>query len=682
MTAVLADAGRVRESRTRLPRALLGALIVLIAGAGAVSAARDLDRDPVGVWELASHLVPIVVAAVVGLMIVFATRLTLFRGYLSVMLGLFVTSAAGSPADLLTDAPAVTGNALLILSIFGFLPVGYFFPNGRAVPRWSRWLPLAWVATGAIALSAPWDAYPASLLIVLSVLAVPLLLSIVLAQILRYRHRSTPEERQQTKWLLVALVLQVALILAVMLLPMRTIGRDPIVTAVFAIASPLALTALPAAIGVAMLRYRLFDVDLLIGRALTLGAVTVFVLGVYASLLGFVGLAWPAGTPVALPIIATAVAALGVAPVHRKARRRVNRWLYGDREDPATVLARLTEQLSQSSRLAPTLQRICGTLHAALRLDTVAASAWEVPGHVLASARTGDGCRDDGLTTIGLQFEGRPLGTLRIRPRPGERLNATDLETVHRVASAAGVAVHAALMTERLQLSRAALVTAREQERARLHRDLHDGIGPTLASVSQRLGGAQAHLSADPERAVRMLLSAQQGVAQAMTELRAVVAGIRPPALVQLGLAGALRAAWPDNVGPRVTIVGEPGRVPSAVETAAYRIAMEAISNAVRHSAATRCGVEIVRIGGDGRDGPAPALQLCIEDDGIGGAAESAQGAGLRTMRERAEELGGAFRLTTRNLTARNLTTRDAFVHDAARSGTRIDVLLPVQEDR
>lgn len=248
--------------------------------------------------------------------------------------------------------------------------------------------------------------------------------------------------------------------------------------------------------------------------------------------------------------------------------------------------------------------------------------------------------------------------------------------------------MHAALTAERLQRSRAALVVAREQERARLHRDLHDGIGPTLASVSQRLGGAQAQLTADPERAARMLRSAQEGVAQAMTELRAVVAGIRPPALAQLGLVGALRAAWPDSAMPTVTIIGEPDPLPSAVETAAYRIAMEDVSNAVRHSAATWCCVEIglvepgdadvggaengaAGIGSGGIDSAA-ALRLRIEDDGIGGAAETATGAGLRTMRERAEELGGSLRLAERGPAEREAATW--------RSGTLIDVLMPVKE--
>lgn len=641
MTAVAAGAGRALVTPARLGRTLLGVVVVAIAATAIAVAGMRTEPGTLDALLLGATLVPVVVCLVTALMITFAGVPTAFRGYLAVSMMLFVGSAA--IGDLGSATPGIApwvSHLVTVIAVFGFLPVGYLFPTGRPVPGWSRWLLLGWLAAGTVALAFPWDPFPGPALLVLTGLVLPLIGSIVACQIWRYRRVSAVAERQQAKWLLVALSLIAIRMLVVVLMPQGTVADGGPAGTVLAVSGPIAITALPAAIGFAMLRYRLFDVDLVIGRALVYAAVSGFVLAAYLVIVGAVGLAWPAGVPVLLPVAATAVAGVGLAPVHRWTRRLVNRWLYGDRDDPATVLGRLADDLTQTSQLTDTLERLAGTLVAALRLGAVEVVAEDSDGTPLGSARAGSDASAE-PSEVPLLFEGRRVGLLRAHPRPGERLRRPEAELLQRVASSAGIAVHAALTTVRLQRSRAALVTAREYERARLHRELHDGVGPTLASVTQRLDRASQLVGSDPERAAAILASAQDGTERAIAELRAAVAGLRPPALEQLGLIEALRTTWTGAAGAPVEIGGDPGPLPAAVETAAYRIAMEAIGNAVRHSHGTWCRVSLATSDN--------TLRLRIEDDGVGGVTRSATGSGLITMRERAEELGGSLRVSDRH---------------------------------
>lgn len=642
MTAI--RAARPRTPPDRVARiALSGVLALLLAACAAVLAWSVIASRPTSggdVLRLAGDLIPLAAAFVTAAFLVWAPKVTWFSVYLAVSLVLYVIGATridDLAAGLLPAAPWF-GPVFLTVSCFGFLPAAYLFPNGRFVPGWSRWLLVGWVAAAMLALAFPWGDYPPVALAVLTLLAGGLVVSLIVAQVYRYLRVSTQAERQQTKWLLLALGAQTVWLMVVIALPPGTIGHLPgtegaVLDGLLVAAAALVTTALAVAIGFAMLRYRLFEVDLVVGRALVYGAIMGFTVLCYVVLVGAVGFLWPAGTPLALPVTATLVAALSAATVHRVVQRRVNRWLYGQRDEPARVLGRLGDELSTASDLDGTLARIATTVQTALRFPRVTAVAVSDES-LIGEATAGDATGGRDTATVHIAFEDQHVGRLEVAPRAGERLTPRDRRLLEELARPAGVAIHAALITEELRRSQASLIEAREQERRRLHRDLHDGLGPTLSSLHQRIDLAASVMDADPDRARYLLAGAKAGLSGALGELRTLVDSLRPAALDRLGLVGAISHAWASD--ERVVVEAAPGlpAIPAAIESAAYRIGMEAISNAVRHSGAARCSVTITGSGG--------LLVIHVADDGRGMTAATA-GGGMRTMRERATEAGGVF---------------------------------------
>jgi signal transduction histidine kinase len=240
---------------------------------------------------------------------------------------------------------------------------------------------------------------------------------------------------------------------------------------------------------------------------------------------------------------------------------------------------------------------------------------------------------------------------LLLGPRaPGETFSSADERLLDDLAHQAGVAVHAMRLTidlqrlaADLQRSRESLVTTREEERRRLRRDLHDGLGPTLASLAQRLDTARILVPNDPDAAVALLADLKAQVKATITDIRRLVYALRPPALDELGLLSALRehaTSYDQSNGLHVSIE-TPERLPplpAAVEVAAYRIVLEALTNVARHAHAQTCRIRLDIT-------EAPALCMEITDDGRGLPAGYHAGVGLTAMRERAAELGGECRI-------------------------------------
>jgi signal transduction histidine kinase len=248
----------------------------------------------------------------------------------------------------------------------------------------------------------------------------------------------------------------------------------------------------------------------------------------------------------------------------------------------------------------------------------------------------------DETIQLPLTYQGDVIGQLRLGPRaPGEPFSAADRRLLDDLARQAGVAAHAARLAADLQRSRERLVIAREEERRRLRRDLHDGLGSTLAALGLQVGAVRALLSTDPAAADAQALELRAGIRVAIADIRRLAYELRPPALDELGLIGALRARAAqyehngDGVAPQVMIDAPEDlpSLPAAVEVAAYRIAQEALTNVMRHAQARSC---VVRLALD------HALSITIVDDGVGIPSERRSGVGLLSMRERAAELGGA----------------------------------------
>ena len=240
-----------------------------------------------------------------------------------------------------------------------------------------------------------------------------------------------------------------------------------------------------------------------------------------------------------------------------------------------------------------------------------------------------------------LQHGGERVGRLVVAQRGREPYTPADLRLLDTVALPIGAALHALRLSEQVHHSRELLVRSVEEERRRLGRDLHDSLGPRLAAIGMQVEAAADVMRADPDRAVALLAAVLDQTDQALQEARGIAHAHRPPTLDSLGLLPALQALLGHlTLVPARLEVPEPlPPLPAAVETAAYRIATEALHNVAKHSNARTC---VVRIDHDGAQ-----LRLSVEDDGRGLAHESAAGLGLATMRERAEELGGTLEVTS-----------------------------------
>ncbi len=417
----------------------------------------------------------------------------------------------------------------------------------------------------------------------------------------------------------------------------------------------VALPLFPAATAVSIFRYRLFDIEVLIRRTVVYALVTVTLLGAYLVTVATIGTLLRAGTGVVEPLAATAVVAVAFAPARDAAQRAVGRLLFGNRGDPAAALSLLGQRLESSADPTRLLERAAETVAHTLRLPAVAVLAADGTPVCAEGGVPGDGAR------LPLVVGGRVEGELRAAPRsPGEALSAADLAVLDDLARQLAVALAAVRLAREVQASRERLVIAREEERRRLRRDLHDGLGPGLAAIGVRLDVIEA-TAAGVSPAVRSSLAeVGQLVRGLVGDVRRIVHDLRPPALDELGLAGALEDLALETEetaqgGPAVRVrVPEPlPELRAAVEVAAYRIAQEALANALRHAQART--IEIVaRIERGG-------LLLRVRDDGRGLPEPLVEGVGSGSMRERAVELGGVLRRTS-----------------ASGAGTTVEAVLPL----
>lgn len=512
----------------------------------------------------------------------------------------------------------------------------FLFPNGRFVSRRHRWVAGVAIIASVLFISLEefrplpshyldgW-AWPFWMYILLGSL-----LTGLAGQVHRYRKLATLAERQQLKWVIFGL----AGLLATPLLAWPLEDLAGAWGALAAIIIDLAtVTFLPLTIGFSVLRYRLWDIDLLLNRSLVYGGLTLLVTFVYVVVVGFMSLFTNSGDSVILSVLATGLIAILFSPLRQRLQTAVNRLMYGERDDPATVLTRLGQRLAETAVPGDTLPTLVETIAQTLKLPYVAITSGD---DTIAS--TGAPLRRP-LYHFPLIYQSQPIGRLQVAARAGgESFTPHEEQLLRNVARQAGPAVYAEKLTVQLQRSRERLVTTREEERRRLRRDLHDGLGPQLATLTVKVSAAQNLLSQNQAASERLLDEVKAEAQNALKEIRRVVDGLRPSALDQLGLVSALRefAAQNENGHLRIT-VHAPQQLPSlpaAVEVAAYRIATEAVTNAVRHARAQSCHL---RLEVDGW------LTLEIHDDGDGLPADYEPGVGLSSMRERALELRGSF---------------------------------------
>ena len=615
--------------------------------------ARELGEMGLSVGFYAGYLIGVdlifaVTSFVVGVLIFLRKsdeRMALFLAL--VLVTLAGANLAPNP-DTFADEPTTLWLVVPFVSFLGntsLVVFFYLFPDGRFVPRWTRALAVVFVVGQVDEYFFPSTFLPDIPDPLNAAVVLLLLASIVYAQVYRYRRVSGPVERQQTKWIVFGITATVVGTQgAVMLFP--PLSSQLLVGLAGQTVYSLSLLFIPLSIGIAILRYHLFDIDLVINRALVYGILTTSVVLLYVLVVGGLGALLQLRGNLIVSLVATGLAAVLFAPVRERLQREVNRLMYGERDDPYAVLSRLGSRLE--STLAPdaVLPAVAKTVKEALKLPYVAIQLRRDDGFQTAAAA---GNPVDRPLEAPLVYGGEMVGRLILGPRAGdETFGPADRRLLEDLTHQIGVAAHAVRLSDEalrlsadLQRSRERLVAAREEERRRLRRDLHDGLGPQLAGLTMTAEAARDLVSADPERARELLDSLVDRAQAAVSDVRHLVYALRPPALDALGLLGALRAhADHHNVGGLRVSVEAPDQLPplpAAVEVAAYRIALEAVTNAERHSAARTCVVRVAL------DEATAALYVEVADDGRGIGENRGTGVGLSSMRERAAELGGRF---------------------------------------
>jgi signal transduction histidine kinase len=667
-------------------------------------AALGVPASLYAIYKVALNSLLVLAYFAVAATIIWRRPATWIAVFVAFFLVLFPTNWV-TEANTLPSAWSAPLRVVDALAWTSFLLFFFLFPDGRFVPRWTLRVAIVWTVASALSLAlAAWFASAAPFV------TIPAWLGMLgcagYAQISRYRHASNPLQRQQTRWVALgfgaAFLSLVGLLLVGALFSLSQPGQTGLLYQVVGHAlSTVLFLAIPLSIAVALLRYHLWDLDLVVNRTLVYGALTASVIGGYALVVGALGGALQARGNLLISLLATGLVALLFQPLRQRVQRGVNRLMYGERDEPYTVITRLGQRLEASLPPETLSSTLVESVAHALKLPGV--SLWLVDDaiHLRLVATHGEkrlerglgrvmvddsaamvalrhaatdqhlaqfsdtGVFQDALRALGAELtlplvhQGEVVGALSLAPRrAGEVFSGADLRLLRGLASQAGVAIHAHRLTlalhaslEELRQSRERLIMAQEAERQRVQRDLHDGLGPTLASMRMRLEACldraqeiAPDLTADLERVDEM-------VGQATADIRRLVYALRPPVLDQIGLVPALRqhiAQFTRETGIVVRFTAEtPLSMPAAAEVAIFRIVQEALLNVQKHAHAALVEVIFLQRAGE------VTLDLC--DDGVGLRAEGngagitrasatdapQEGTGLRSMRERADLLGG-----------------------------------------
>jgi signal transduction histidine kinase len=462
---------------------------------------------------------------------------------------------------------------------------------------------------------------------------------------IRFR-RSTGVEREQMKWLVyaVGIYLLVSILSSIALFFWPDFSWKQEISIVL---TDLGILGIAVAAAIAILRHRLYDIDLIINRTLVYTALTVGVAALYGLVVGALGALFQARSNLFVSLLATGLAAILVQPMRDGLQRLVNHLMYGERDDPYAVLSSLSRRLEGSLSPEATLPAVVETVAQALKLPYVAIALKQEGDFKIAASY---GLAGEALVQLPLIYQGETVGQLRLSTRsPNESFTSGEQRLLRDIARPIGVTAHTIRLTEDLrqlaedlQRSREDLVKSREEERRRLRRDLHDELGPQLASLKLNLDVARNLVSRDPREAEALLVDLRTQSQSAIADIRRLVFDLRPPALDELGLIGAIQEytrqiVSQDGLQIRVDSPKDLPPLPAAVEVAAYRITLEALANFVRHSQGSNCQVSISKT--------EDHLQVEVCDDGLGLPEEVMPGVGLNSMRERAAELGGICRI-------------------------------------
>ena len=584
-------------------------------------------------------------------------------------------------------AVGALAEAVFVLVAIDLAALILVFPTGRLPsPRWrpaalaglvltSLTLASFVVSTRQVALPAPGGislVYPNPLAVrslqpvtwlgTLNGLALlfPLLLAGALVSLaLRYR-RGDQRLRQQMKWLGLA----IAAVLATqavggLAIPLGQGGR-PLQQIPYAITPFLVLLAIPAAMAIAILRRRLFDIDVIISRALLVTLLSAGVTAVYAAIvLGIGTFAGHRSDPL-LTIAAAVAIALAFQPLRQRASLLANRLVYGHRATPYQVLSDFAADMAGQLDLGDALDRMVSLLGGASGASRVEAwirvgaelrpsAVWPVGSAPSAAAElngaSGGAAElpvlDPGARVVPVRHGDDLLGAISLSKPPSEPLTSTEDSLLRHLASQASLVMRNAQLTaelratiDQLLASRRRLVEAQDAERRKIERNLHDGAQQQLIALAIQLG-LLAELADDPDLVRQAIPDLKAQLSTALEDLRALARGIYPPLLAEQGLVMALRAQAARSPVPVVLDADQVGRYPQDAESTVYFCTLEALQNVAKHARASR---GMVRLSGSG-----DTLEFSVSDDGAGFPAGTSHGSGLQGMSDRLAAHGGTL---------------------------------------
>jgi signal transduction histidine kinase len=587
-------------------------------------------------------------------------------------------------------AVGALAEAVFVLVAIDLAALFLVFPTGRLPsPRWRSAALAGLVLTGLtlasflvstrrVALPAPGGislVYPNPLAVrslqpvtwlgTLSGLALvfPLLLGAALVSLaLRYR-RGNQRQRQQMKWLGLA----IAAVLATQAVGGLAIAfgqaNKPLQQVPYGITPFLVLLAIPVAMAIAILRRGLFDIDVIISRALLVTLLSAGVTAVYAAIVFGIGTFIGHRNSPLLTIVAAVAVALVFQPLRQRASRLANRLVYGERATPYQALSDFTGDMAGQLDLTEAVNRMVSVLAGATGADRAEAwirvgsqlrpaAIWPRGSPLSAAVTIGDGDSlppiERASRAVAVTHGGELLGALSLHKPPNEPLTSTEDELLRHLASQAGLVLRNAALTaelrgtiDELRASRRRLVGAQDAERRKIERNLHDGAQQQLIALTIQLGLLEE--SADDPAAIRQLAPAvKDGLRAALDDLRDLARGIYPPLLADQGLLPALQAQARKASLPVEIDADGVGRYPQDTEAAVYFCTLEALQNVTKYAAASRATVGLSCSGG--------SLRFTVTDDGAGFDPETTRhGTGLQGMADRLAALGGALHVRSQH---------------------------------
>ncbi|WP_080839350.1 GAF domain-containing sensor histidine kinase [Cohnella massiliensis] len=572
------------------------------------------------------------------------------------------------------------------LSFVSLILLLLLFPNGKAG---TKLVAGAVIALAAIRLTTvffpdePWGRWPFWVTLTWFVLQYGLL---ILDRFVRYRRTADAVERQQTKWVVYGFLLSLTGLVVVSLLPLllRTDfyeTQDSVWMFVLDLGVQLVMLPIPITVGISVMRKRLWDIDPIVGRTIVYAGLSASIVALYSFTVWYLSVLFRTGQNMFFSLAAAGVVAVLFAPLKERLQRLVNRMMYGEQSDPFSVLFRLGNRLKETVTPEEALDTVVRTVKDSLRVPYAGIRIVRDGAPSLAAQR-GDGQAE--TAEFPLAAGGQEVGTLLVAARsPGEAFGDADRRLIEALCRQAGIVVQSVgqsmdirrLLTD-LQESKEQLIFAREEERRTMRRNLHDDIAPRLAAMRLTASLVADWIRKDPNKAIEIVQQFQKDIGDTVEEIRSIVYDLRPAALDELGLVGAVRQRMEqlENIRKVRELTDAPPLrmtldcpealplLPAAVEVGAYRIATEALVNVVKHAQASECRVRIAV-----EAQPDPELAVEVTDDGIGlaeriGRTDGKGGLGLTSLRERAAELGGF-----------------CVIEKLAGGGTRIEARLPLK---